>query len=503
MSIALAYHTATKYSPDTIHQHPGLDWGQQPIPYKQYHAAAPVELASFLPLDPNPFTGTSGVSPEALPVAGELDRRAISQWLYFTYGVTAIIERQPRALYLRAAPSAGGLYPAECYLVVRREIDGIAPGLYGYDPLHHRLASLWPGPDVAQVLDGACYGNAAVCAAPIVLVVTAVFQRSAWRYRERAYRRVLLDSGHLIGNAGLAASALGLRTHVTSAFADASLNTLLRLDDDEEGALALVALNTPGTVERPVWSVVPGTTSVDPELPLLQRLHRASAAGVERPKLVQRGESQAEALERRYAAVGGVPLTYDAGDCALSEAIQDTILHRRSTRRFVRESITQDQLARILAAAYEPEAIGLPPQPMLDRGELMTFIAIADVEGIEPGVYYFAPHSRTLRLLRTGLDRDDVQYLCLGQELGGDAAATIFHTAELPRCIARLGDRAYRSLHLDAGILGERLNLAALADGLGASGIGGFFDDRVNALLGIPAEQAVIYITTIGTPADE
>jgi nitroreductase len=66
--------------------------------------------------------------------------------------------------------------------------------------------------------------------------------------------------------------------------------------------------------------------------------------------------------------------------------------------------------------------------------------------------------------------------------------------------VKRQGERAYRYLHLDAGMIGERLDLAALAEGLGASGIGGFFDDQVTDLLGIPREQAVIYITVIGTP---
>ena len=77
----------------------------------------------------------------------------------------------------------------------------------------------------------------------------------------------------------------------------------------------------------------------------------------------------------------------------------------------------------------------------------------------------------------------------------------VFHTADLARAVRRQGERAYRYLHLDAGMLGQRLDLAALAEGLGASGIGGFFDDRVTDLLGIPAEQAVVYITTIGVPA--
>ncbi|MFN3428693.1 MAG: nitroreductase family protein, partial [Candidatus Sericytochromatia bacterium] len=69
-----------------------------------------------------------------------------------------------------------------------------------------------------------------------------------------------------------------------------------------------------------------------------------------------------------------------------------------------------------------------------------------------------------------------------------------------PRAVAAYGDRAYRYLHLDAGHLGQRLNLAAIRMGLGVSGIGGFFDDQVNELLGIPEREAVLYITTLGRP---
>ena len=131
----------------------------------------------------------------------------------------------------------------------------------------------------------------------------------------------------------------------------------------------------------------------------------------------------------------------------------------------------------------------------------MTFVAVLSVEGLAAGVYYYAPHSNELRLLKAECSREAVQFLCLGQELGGDATAVVFHTADLTRAVRRQGERAYRYLHLDAGMLGERLDLAALAEGMGASGIGGFFDDRVTDLLGIPAEQAVVYITTLGVPA--
>ena len=51
---------------------------------------------------------------------------------------------------------------------------------------------------------------------------------------------------------------------------------------------------------------------------------------------------------------------------------------------------------------------------------------------------------------------------------------------------------------MDAGQIGERINLAAVHLGLGSSGIGGFYDDEVADLLGLPNSMAILYLTTIG-----
>ena len=129
-----------------------------------------------------------------------------------------------------------------------------------------------------------------------------------------------------------------------------------------------------------------------------------------------------------------------------------------------------------------------------------TFIAVSGVTGLEEGCYYYAPKAQELRQIRFKNFRQELHYLCLGQDLGRDAGALVFHTADLQKAVAKYGDRAYRYLHLDAGHLGQRLNLAAIHLNLGVSGIGGFFDDQVNEVLGIPREEAVLYITTLGRP---
>jgi SagB-type dehydrogenase family enzyme len=510
MSAAIRYHQATKYSPESIGAHPGLDWERQPVPYKDYDCLMPIELAPYLPFDPNPFTGL-GRTAQGVPSDGEISLNTLGRWLFATYGITGVIPNQPRPTYLRAAPSAGGLYPAEIYLAVRA-CQQLPAGLYGYDPRRHRLIPLWEGDDIYQHLVQACYGNAAIAASPVSLVVTGIFERSRWRYGERAYRRILLDSGHLLGNACLMAPALGLRLHLTGAFCDQRLVDLMRLDADQEGPLAVVGLNTRGVAERPSWSALPSAltsesaaeaTSDEPS-PFLSRLHRLSCLPPERPRLIPGGDELQAQLAARYGWSSGISMQADARALGtagnLAQDPFSSIVQRRSTRRFSRATMSRSQLARILGCGYDPEAMGLGEQPAFERSRLMTFVAVVAVEGLEAGVYYLAPHGLELRLVRKGCSRQALQFLCLSQELGGDAAAVVFHTADLQAAVGLFGDRSYRYLHLDAGLIGERLSLSALNVGAGASGIGGFFDDQVTELLGIPSEQAVIYVTTLGIP---
>jgi SagB-type dehydrogenase family enzyme len=186
------------------------------------------------------------------------------------------------------------------------------------------------------------------------------------------------------------------------------------------------------------------------------------------------------------------------------ETLENTILKRRSTRGYTGASLSLGELLAMLDFTYQPQHYidqGLDGSPdYFDLSLIQTFIAVSGVNGLEEGCYYYAPKAQELRQIRFKNFRRELHFLCLGQDLGRDAAALLFHTADLNRAVAKYGDRVYRYLHMDAGHLGQRLNLAAMQLRLGVSGIGGFFDDRVNDVLGIPAGEAVLYITSLGRP---
>jgi SagB-type dehydrogenase family enzyme len=137
---------------------------------------------------------------------------------------------------------------------------------------------------------------------------------------------------------------------------------------------------------------------------------------------------------------------------------------------------------------------------VFDPSLIETYVVVHSVPGVEAGVHYYAPAAQELRLVKKGRFREKLRHFCLGQALGGDAGAVVVHVSNLLDALGKYGERAYRYLHLDAGLLGQRMNLAAVALDAGASGIGGFFDDEFNALLGLGRERIVVYVTCLGMP---
>ena len=127
----------------------------------------------------------------------------------------------------RTAPSAGALYPIETYVAVSR-VQGIDAGLYHVDVRAQALEPVRAGP-VAGDLMIAGLGQEFLRQAPAVFVLTGVFQRARWKYRERHYRYLCWE-GHLAENLYLAAEAAGLGACMVGAFLDRMLNDLLRVD---------------------------------------------------------------------------------------------------------------------------------------------------------------------------------------------------------------------------------------------------------------------------------
>ena len=513
VSIAQHYHERTKYDPETIAaKNKGLDWETQPLPFKEYKVGTNFDLKPYLTEDSQAFKDEPGKT-----------WRRLSQLLFCSYGLTARMQTMMGTpVYLRAAPSAGGLYPAEVY-ILSRGTPCLPRGLYNYQCRTHSLVHFWES-EVWAVLQDACFWHTVLGSTDLAIVITAVFYRSAWRYEDRAYRRIFLDTGHLLGNIELASALTNYRPHLIGGFSDEMVNKLLYLDPEQEGAIAVIPLADKLNVRQnlpPAPTVLPSITQMHyPEVPdgeLLGYLHRATQIedignwDIEMEKSESRGaEGQ---LEDKYnfpfcakVSTATTPIDWGGGtaDGLPLKSLENTILKRRSTRAYNGANLTLDELKAVLDFTYQPQHYinqGLDGSPdYFDLSLIETFIAVSGVTNLEEGCYYYAPKAQELRQIRFKNFRRELHYLCLGQDLGRDAGAVVFHTADLKKAVKKEGDRAYRYLHMDAGHLGQRLNLAAIRLGLGVSGIGGFFDDQVNEVLGIPTDEAVLYITTLGRP---
>jgi len=229
----------TKYARDRL---PAgyLDWRKKPGPYKVYPDAPKMKL---------PVPERAGGMPvwEAIGrrrsvrdfVRIPLSAAALSQLLWASQGVTKVMGEYA----LRSAPSAGALYPVETYLSIQM-VEGVEPGIYHYDVREHELDLLRAGDFRAAVAEAAL-DQGFLAEAAVVFAWTAVFARSKWKYKERAYRYVYLDAGHIAQNVALAAVALGLGSCQIAALYDDEVNAVLGVDGKEESIVYMTALGRP------------------------------------------------------------------------------------------------------------------------------------------------------------------------------------------------------------------------------------------------------------------
>ena len=132
----------------------------------------------------------------------------------------------------RTAPSAGALYPLEV-LVAAGQVSELKPGVYRYHPREHALALLGAG-DVRADLAAAALDQTWMSDAPVVFVITAVFERNTVKYGQRGYRYVYMEVGHTSQNIYLQAAALGLGTVAVGAFYDTRVQQILSLPGSEQ-----------------------------------------------------------------------------------------------------------------------------------------------------------------------------------------------------------------------------------------------------------------------------
>ncbi len=158
----------------------------------------------------------------------DLSLADLAALLELSHGVTRDEDASPFPRAFRITPSGGAMYPLEIYFHTSR-VDGLRPGLYHYDPTA-RMVSLLHDGDLTRELSEALVMPTDATEAAMVVFITAMFERSTKKYKDRGYRFALIEAGHVAQNLNLAAVGLGLGTKNIGGYYDRKIDDVLGLD---------------------------------------------------------------------------------------------------------------------------------------------------------------------------------------------------------------------------------------------------------------------------------
>lgn len=483
------YHEATKHSVESLSRaRHVLDWANMPDPFRHYEGVPLLDLPADPPAPEIPtldvLQGTFGTT------SVEDGPTFLSQLLFYSAAISAS-KRVPSTGYqyaLRVNPSSGNLHPTEFHFLTKG-LKGWPDGWYHYDPSRHMAEQRGHGNFEMKLVTGS---------ESIVFVLTSIVWREAWKYGERAYRYCLHDIGHAWQALALSAQAMGCSSFAFGDFPDDEVAQMCRLNMDEWPML-IVSLHgksipmREADTAKSVW--VGGQTNQLSQLtvaqPVIDSIHFATK---------QRG--------KRSGGISlGEPVPTGSGEIKLpspalsTRSFGEVARKRRSALDFLssEHSISLAELSAILAVTAQTVS-----GDFADGHFIQLYMYAHRVDGLQPGVYRFWPSQNELEQVKSGDQRVAAAGLSLGQNLAGNACVSFSMIGDLDRAAGVYGDRGYRYVHFEAGAIGHRMYLAAEALGLGATGIGAFYDDEVHRYLNLtPKQGQVVYHFAIGFPVPD
>ena len=531
------YHQRTKHHLGRFARSLGfMDWDTQPDPFRRYHGAPLIVLDEVEP-------GTSSGAPTLDEVYAPSSISAVptglafvSQLLYDALGLSAWKVYGGNRWSLRCNPSSGNLHPTEGYLVAGPDAGLGEAGVFHYSPYLHALERLAVLPDDLwpRLTRGLPEG--------VVLVgLTSIHWREAWKYGERAYRYCQHDVGHAIAALGYAAAPQGWQTRLLDSIGDVELGLLLGVGDQSgperehpDGLLAMAPAKADELVATAAaWKLDEDVASALAELERQGQPNRLSPAHQAWPII----DEVAEACRKPSTSSAPEPprpTTSPAWPAV--ERRDDARALFRSRRSAVamdgRSSIDVSTFLRILSAvlvrAGAPPLAALPWEPAV---HLMLFVH--RVHGLAPGLYALVRDAAQVSALQRAMDDDFVwerpdaardqapdlplyllfkgdtrriaETIACGQDIASRGAFAVSMVAEFHPRLERHGPWFYRRLFWEAGAIGQALYIEAEAAGVRGTGIGCFFDDVMHELLGLDESinHQALYHFTVGGPVED
>ena len=491
------YHLLTSYDRRRMTGH-ALDWDHRPDLYKRYPNARSIPLPAKgvtagarslwdIVLD----SRASPAAPRKMTLAG------LAALLGLSYGITAAVRYPQETFSYRSAPSAGALYPCEIYIAAYA-VDGLDPGLYYFSVVDFALKQI-RGADIAGFL-----GQNSGKGLALSLYVTGIPYRSAWKYRARAYRYVLLDSGHLLGNLALVLKAQKLISEITYDLDDAATGLLLGVDNCREAGVARLdagcpddwkkdAFVGPGKIPALTGEMLAASRVSDQETgyPEIEQMLVAGLPGQCLTEVVRPPPPVVLAAPGKWQPAGRANWPTD------SDPLTRTMVSRRSSRNFVPLEIQGDSFKNLLALLSAAITGSLSMGPPVERHLSIGFVAGA-IEGVAPGFYLLDPQARQYALVSPGQLSTPMAAVCLNQDWLKNAGVHFLFMLNPGYLDETCGPRGYRYAMIQAGFLGQMIYLGATALGLGACGIGAIYDDEAEVLLDLGNGSGLGYLVAAG-----
>ncbi len=534
------YHDGTKHHFGRFARSLGfLDWASQPAPFRSFPDV------DTIPLYPAPSAGGTPPPPLAFDdlyrpgalAPLPLDAVAIGDILRHSLGLSAWKAFGGSRWSLRVNPSSGNLHPTEAY-VVCGATEGISgsPGVFHYAPDRHVL-------ERRCAFDAAAWCDASDNRPVVLLVLSSIHWREAWKYGERAFRYCQHDLGHAIAALGFAAALVGWHLRLLPEWSHDEVSALAGLDrgqdfmeaEPEEPGCAL-ALTRDGqigdgfrgrrkplvdAVRRGRWSGRASQLSEDHvQWTFIDEVVRATR---------DPGRPAVPADEDEVGA--RLPISADedededeVGAARPARQARTLMLQRRSAVAFDKESVLDVRrfsamLARLMPGRHAPwSTLWWTP-----RIHLALFVH--RVEGVAPGLYFAARSDSALERVRGAMTHqfewsrvDDGPLFCLrrgdvralasrvscGQDIAADGFFSVAMIAEFESGLLEHGPSFYRQLFWESGVVGQVLYLEAEAAGARGTGIGCFFDDPVHEVLGLRGHAfQSLYHFAAGMPVDD
>ncbi len=530
----MAYHEGTKHHPHRYARSLGyMDWQTQPDPFRRYQGAPQVPLEQ-VPVESSPtFDEATGPRRGSPAPSGQ---RFISQLFFDSLALSAWKELGGSRWSLRCNPSSGNLHPTEGYLLMGphgdfHEGEG---ALYHYSPFLHALEKRAVLPEaVAQALFRDLPDQA------VLVGLTSIHWREAWKYGERAYRYCQHDVGHALAAVSYAAAVQGWHARLLAAVSDDELSRLLGMagqsGPEREHPDCLMALS-PGShdsLDHAAWHWRPPPPALKhlEETALSGSPNQLSADHHPWPVIDQIAESCHKPVTEPAEAGAGVtpevPLSRLAGRAMSAR----TIFRGRRSAVAMDGTIWIDGNAffRMLAATM-PSRDCPPLDSFLHPPAHHLVLFVHRGFDVEPGLYVLVrnpedeeilrsnfrqefewerpedcPRELPLFRLRAGDFRQTAAALSCHQEIASQSAFAVSMVSRFRARLEQYGPWFYRHLFWEAGAIGQVLYLESEAAGIRGTGIGCYFDDRAHELLGLDetATFQALYHFTVGGPVED